>query len=108
MIPANLGSDRSVASQKGTHRGSGALAASLATATGGPPVLPGLKPAAGCVIMSVFSGRGVLPLIGKRAEMKKQKKEKKAVAEAERSIDTIIYTLMPALPSNCKPIVFNP
>ena len=47
-------------------------------------------------------------MIGKRAEMKKQKKEKKAVAEAERSIDTIIYTLMPALPSNCKPIVFNP
>jgi hypothetical protein len=27
---------------------------------------------------------------------------------AERSIDTIIYTLMPALPANRKPIGFNP
>ena len=35
-------------------------------------------------------------------------KLEKRMTAAERSIDTIIYTLMPALPSNCKPIVFNP
>ena len=30
------------------------------------------------------------------------------VCAAERSIDTIIYTLKPALPANRKPIGFNP
>ena len=35
-------------------------------------------------------------------------KLEKRMTAAERSIDTIIYTLMPALPSNRKPIGFNP
>ena len=32
----------------------------------------------------------------------------KRMTAAERSIDTIIYTLMPALPENRKPIGFDP
>ena len=35
-------------------------------------------------------------------------KLEKRMTAAERSIDTIIYTLMPTLPSNRKPIGFNP
>ena len=35
-------------------------------------------------------------------------KLEKRMTAAERSIDTIIYTLMPALPANRKPIGFNP
>jgi hypothetical protein len=35
-------------------------------------------------------------------------KLEKRMTAAERSIDTIIYTLMPSLPSNRKPIGFNP
>ena len=34
-------------------------------------------------------------------------KLEKRMTAAERSIDTIIYTLMPALPENRKPIGFN-
>ena len=36
------------------------------------------------------------------------KELEKRMTAAERSIDTIIYTLMPALPANRKPIGFNP
>ena len=35
-------------------------------------------------------------------------KLEKRMTAAERSIDTIIYTLMPVLPANRKPIGFNP
>ena len=35
-------------------------------------------------------------------------KLEKRMTAAERTIDTIIYTLMPALPANRKPIGFNP
>ena len=35
-------------------------------------------------------------------------KLEKRMTAAERSIDTIVYTLMPALPANRKPIGFNP
>ena len=35
-------------------------------------------------------------------------KLEKRMTAAERSIDTIIYTLMPSLPANRKPIGFNP
>ena len=46
-------------------------------------------------------------LRGQVRDQRISKLEKRMTA-AERSIDTIIYTLMPALPANRKPIGFNP